>query len=140
MKPMLGNDPTCQRLIKEALVCHLLPERKSLIQKKRPDYFGKETIFLLNVAENQMPAYLEEYDLRANMWRNRKVDFPHGLDCYLCQTAIVGTKLYIVGGRDRSTNTLLDTCCVDLETEIYSNFPETPSLKRTGHSEYKLHI
>lgn len=67
-----------------------------------------DVIFLTGGWQNRPVSVVETYDTRADRW----VNVPHRPDCPRCYhgTAVVGYKLYVIGGFDGRS--FFNTCCV----------------------------
>lgn len=115
VEPIVGSDPVCQKLIMDAMMWHLLPERRLQMTCARAHPRKATLGRLLAVGgqdKNKGATTIESYDPRTNIWtqayqmNGRRLQF--GI-------ALLGDKLLIVGGRD-GLKTLNTMECLDLTT------------------------
>lgn len=116
---LFRNDLSCQHLIMEAMVYHLLPERRLSMQsastKPRSSTVG--VLYAVGGMDSAKGAVsMEKYDLRLNGWsqtdnmNGRRLQF--GI-------AVVDDNLYVVGGRD-GLKTLNTVECYDPRKKVWS--------------------
>ncbi|XP_052834023.1 kelch-like protein 5 [Octopus bimaculoides] len=120
--PIFWDDKECQDLIMEALMYHVLPERRSSFQSQRtkPRKSTVGVLYAVGAMDNAKGATtIERYDLRTNTWtqvanmNGRRLQFG---------VAVLDGRLYVVGGRD-GLKTLNTVECYDPKRKTWSSMP-----------------
>lgn len=120
--PIFWDDKECQDLIMEALMYHVLPERRSSFQSPRtkPRKSTVGVLYAVGAMDNTKGATtIEKYDLRTNTWtqvanmNGRRLQFG---------VAVLEGRLYVVGGRD-GLKTLNTVECYDPKRKTWSSMP-----------------